>query len=227
MPSRSSLSIARMVVRRFSRRDLRGVHRAVENFSIIHLHDVVAALDAQRFHRVRRQHAHLGVGRHARCAHGVGVELHELAEASRARLLVAEHRAVAIASDKAAPGSGNSPPRSARAARSDRSAATATARRRPGTRTRPRSAGPGRAGTCRARRCIRSPASPPARSRSARTPRGSPPPCAGWRRSRPARGRPSPRGRRALSFCGFFGLSAISGFHIRRESFQSLSSLGH
>ena len=85
----------------------------------------------------------------------VGVELHELAEAARARLLVAEHPAGAIAAVGLGQARRSSRRRSGRAARSGRSAATATARRRPGTRTRPRSAGPGRAGTCPARRCIR------------------------------------------------------------------------
>src|SRR5262249_40806824 len=83
----------------------------------------------------------------------------------------------------------NSPPRSARAARSGRSASSATARRRPGTRTRPRSAGPGRAKIFPARRYIRSPASPAARSRSARRPRGSCRACAAWPRSRRRRDR--------------------------------------
>ena len=46
---------------------------------------------------VGRHHAHLGIGGDARRADRVGVELHELAEAARARLLVAKHPAGAIA----------------------------------------------------------------------------------------------------------------------------------
>ena len=53
--------------------------------------------NAQRLHRVRRHHANLGVGRGRRGADRVGVELHELAEAARPRLLVPENPAGAVA----------------------------------------------------------------------------------------------------------------------------------
>ena len=66
-----------------------------------------------------------------RGADRVGVELGELAEAARPRLLVAPHRARPDSGGTAWAGSGNSRRRSGRAARSGRSAATAIARRRP------------------------------------------------------------------------------------------------
>src|SRR3954452_24317234 len=75
--------------------------------------------------------------------------------------------------------------RTAPAAQSGRSAGLSTARHRPGTRTRPRWAGPGRGETFPTRRYIPSPGFPPARSRSAHRLRGS---------SRPSRA--SPRSRR-------------------------------
>ena len=114
----------------------------------------------------------------------VGVELHELAEAAGAGLLVAEDVAGAVAAIGLWQADRNSRRHSAPAARSGRSAARSTARRRPGTRTRPRWAGPGRAGICRARRCIRTPASPPARNRRAHRRRGFSPPSGASLRSR-------------------------------------------
>ena len=74
-----------------------GFQHAVEHLAVVDLDHVLAARDAERLHRVGRHHADLGIGRRRRAAHRVGVELHELAEAARARLLVAEHPAEAIA----------------------------------------------------------------------------------------------------------------------------------
>ena len=98
----------------------------------------------------------------------IGIELHELAEAARPRLLVAEHPAGAVAAIRL---------RQAlvilrHEARERRG--QIVAEREPllvlvleGEHALVR-AGPGRAGICRAPRCIRRRASPPARSRSAR-----------------------------------------------------------
>ena len=57
----------------------------------------MAASEAQGLHRVRRHHTDFGVGHRRGGTHRVGVELHELAEAPRSRLLVPEHPALAIA----------------------------------------------------------------------------------------------------------------------------------
>ena len=208
--TRSFLSIERRAVSRFSKGTSAPSKMPSRHLSIPHLHHIRAARNAERLHGVGGHHAHLGIGG-GRCgANGVGVELHELAEAPGAGFFVAEHPTETIASDRASAACRNSPPHSARAARSDHSAATATARRRPGTRTRPRSAGPDRAGICRARRCIRSPASPPARSHSAHRParmvsiiRRVAAISAGPRSS-------SPRGSRALSLLSL-RFSAIRG----------------
>ncbi len=64
---------------------------------LLTLIDVIAALDAQRFQRIRRHHAEFGIGRGRGCADRIGIELHELPEAARPRLLVAKHIAGAIA----------------------------------------------------------------------------------------------------------------------------------
>ncbi len=74
-----------------------GFHHAVEHLAVVDLHDIGPARDAERLHAVRRHHADLGVRRRGRRPHRVGVELHELAEPARTRLLVAEHPAGAIA----------------------------------------------------------------------------------------------------------------------------------
>jgi len=73
------------------------VSHPIEHFAVIHLHEIAAARNAERFHRVGRHHAHLGVGRGRRGAYRVGVELHELAEAAGAGLFVAIDVAGAIA----------------------------------------------------------------------------------------------------------------------------------
>ena len=73
-----------------------GFEHAVEHLAVVHL-DHVLAFEAERFHGVGRHHADLGVRRRRRATHRVGVELHELAEAAGAGLLVAEHPAEAIA----------------------------------------------------------------------------------------------------------------------------------
>ena len=69
------------------------LQHAVQHLAVVDADDVVAARDAERFHHVGHHHRHFGVGGDARRADRVGVELHELAEAARARLLVAEHPA--------------------------------------------------------------------------------------------------------------------------------------
>ncbi len=71
-------------------------HDAVEHLAVVNPDHVVAARDAQRLHRVGHHHAHLGIRLDAGGAHRIGVELHELAEAAGARLLVAEDVAGAI-----------------------------------------------------------------------------------------------------------------------------------
>ena len=65
------------------------LQHAIEHLSVVDLDHVIAALDAERFQRVGREHAHLGIRRDALGADRIGVELHELAEAAGARLLVA------------------------------------------------------------------------------------------------------------------------------------------
>ncbi len=77
--------------------------------------------------RIRHQHAQLGVGGEIGRAHRVGVELDELAEAPRPRLLVAPHRAELIAAERLGQRVRSSARHGGRAARSGRSAATATA----------------------------------------------------------------------------------------------------
>ena len=67
------------------------LHHAVENLAVVDLHAIVAARDAELLQRVGRHHAQFGVGGGAGRADRVGVELQELAEAARTRLLVAEH----------------------------------------------------------------------------------------------------------------------------------------
>ena len=61
----------------------------IQHLPTIDLDYIVAALHAQRFQRIRRQHAHLGVRRDAVRANRVGIKLHELAEAPRAGLFIA------------------------------------------------------------------------------------------------------------------------------------------
>ena len=78
------------------RRNVNAVHRTIENLAVIHFHDVAAARNAERFHRVRGEHAHLGVGCHGRSANSIRIELHELPETSRAWLFVAEHPAETV-----------------------------------------------------------------------------------------------------------------------------------
>ena len=39
------------------------LHHPIEHLAVIDLHQIAATRNAQRFHRVRRHHAHLGVGR--------------------------------------------------------------------------------------------------------------------------------------------------------------------
>ena len=73
------------------------LHHAVEHLAVVDLDHIVAARDAERFHAVGGHHADFGVGGDAGRADRVGVELHELAIAARPRLLVAEHRAGAVA----------------------------------------------------------------------------------------------------------------------------------
>ena len=72
------------------------LHHAVEHLAVVDLDHVVAALDPERLQAIGGHHADLGIGGRRRRADRVGVELHELAEAARARLLVAKHPAGAI-----------------------------------------------------------------------------------------------------------------------------------
>ena len=61
----SSLSIARSTVRRAAGfvAGADRLHHAVEHLAVVDLDDVVAALDAERLHRVGSEHADLGIGR--------------------------------------------------------------------------------------------------------------------------------------------------------------------
>src|SRR3569833_2074230 len=66
------------------------LHHAVEDLAVVALDRVVAARNAQRFHCIRGHHAHLGIRGRRAGADRVGIELHELAKAAGARLLIAE-----------------------------------------------------------------------------------------------------------------------------------------
>ena len=72
------------------------LHQSVEHLAIVDLDDVVAARDPQRLEAIGGHHADFRIRRRRRRADRVGVELHELAEAPGARLLVAKHPARAI-----------------------------------------------------------------------------------------------------------------------------------
>ncbi len=72
------------------------LHDAVEHLPRVDLDDVLAAGDAERLQRIGGHHADLGIGGRRGGTDGVGIELHELAEAPRPRLLVPEHPAVAV-----------------------------------------------------------------------------------------------------------------------------------
>ena len=72
------------------------LHHAVEHLAVVDLDHIVAARDPQRLEAIGRHHADLRIRRGRGRADRVGVELHELAEASWSRLLVAEHPARAI-----------------------------------------------------------------------------------------------------------------------------------
>ena len=65
------------------------LHDAIEHLAVVDLDDVVAALDAEALHGIGREHADLGVSRDALRSDGIGIELRELAEAARSRLLIA------------------------------------------------------------------------------------------------------------------------------------------
>jgi len=68
------------------------LQHAVEHLAVVDADNVVATLDAERLHHVSHHHRHFGIRRDAWRADGIGVELHELAEAAGAGLLVAEHQ---------------------------------------------------------------------------------------------------------------------------------------
>src|SRR5258708_18741598 len=70
-------------------RNSKGLSKSFEHLPVIHLHHIAAAGNAQRFHCVRRHHAHLGVRGGRSTANRIRVELHELAKTPRAPLLVA------------------------------------------------------------------------------------------------------------------------------------------
>ena len=73
-----------------------GFHDTVDDLAVIHPDHIVAARNAERFHRIGHHHAHFGVRLDTGGADRVGVELHELAEAARAGLFVAEDIAGAV-----------------------------------------------------------------------------------------------------------------------------------
>ena len=79
--------------------DASGLEHAVQHLPVVDLHHVLPG-QAERVHRVGHHHAHLGVGFGTGGADRVGVELHELAEAAGAGLLVAEDIAGAIAAER-------------------------------------------------------------------------------------------------------------------------------
>src|SRR5262249_16172453 len=77
-------------------RNVNAIHRTIENLAVVHLHDVAAARNPESLHCVSGEHAHLSVGCHRRGADSIRIKLHELPEASRTRLFVAEHPGEAI-----------------------------------------------------------------------------------------------------------------------------------
>ena len=119
------------VFRLVVRGDSRALQHAIENLAAADLHHIVAARNAEGLERVGGEHAQLGIGGDRGGADRVGVELHELAEAARVPASRCATPAPPDSGATAWAGSGSSPPRSGRAAPSGRSAATATARRRP------------------------------------------------------------------------------------------------
>ncbi len=177
-PNLSNLSMARSTPRRRpASASLAGSmpavsSRPVEHLAIVQLDLEFVRRQTERDDHIRHQHAGFGVRRDVLRADGIGVALHELAEAARPGLLVAPdrpHRIAAIGRRDDLLVLGDI----ARERRGHVVAqATSTARLRPAAKTRPRSAGPDRAGTCRAPRCIRTPGFPAAHSRSAHRPRG-------------------------------------------------------
>ena len=76
------------------------LQNTVKHLAVIELDHVLTARDAELFQRVSHQHAGFRVSSHIVGTDGVGIELHELAEAARARLLVAEDVAVVIAAER-------------------------------------------------------------------------------------------------------------------------------
>ncbi len=76
----------------------RCLKHTVQHLAVVDPHHILAG-QAQRVHDVGHHHAHFGVGLGAGRADGVGVELHELAEAAGAGLFVAEDIAGAIAAE--------------------------------------------------------------------------------------------------------------------------------
>ena len=75
------------------------LQNAVEHLAVVELDHVLAARDAELLQRIGHQHAGFGVGGDVVGADRIGIELHELAEAARAGLLVAEDVAVVIAAE--------------------------------------------------------------------------------------------------------------------------------
>ena len=75
----------------------RDLHDAVQHLAVVDADRVVAARDAGGLQRLAEHRADLGVGGDRGGADGVGVALVELAEAARARLLVAPDRADLVA----------------------------------------------------------------------------------------------------------------------------------
>ena len=66
-----------------------GLHHPVQHLAAVDFNHIIAALDAEPLQRVGGHHADFGVGGGRGGPNRIGVELHELAEASRSRLLVA------------------------------------------------------------------------------------------------------------------------------------------
>ncbi len=172
-------------------RDARLGQEAVQQLAAVDLQDIGAARQARRLEAGRRQGDHLRVRLRPRRADGVGVALDELAEPPRPRLLVcarpcrrrkrAERLGQGLPVLRGEPGER----RGEVVAQGPSTAHCLHYLGRPAGRTRPRWDGRSRAGTCRARRRIRTPRCPAPRSRSAR------------RRRRRRRGSPARRRGRA------------------------------
>ena len=89
--------LMRMLLRIGGIEDARDLHHPVQHLPVVHPDQVVPARDPHGLQRVGQHRADLGIRRHARRAHRVGVALVELPEPPRPRLLVPPDRPHRIA----------------------------------------------------------------------------------------------------------------------------------